>query len=76
MLSFLNKGVQMHSFSDRSGCVFLDLHSGETLSVLMSEDELVTMFSGETISGESDVQRTVVNSLIQKNILIPLDIDV
>ena len=35
------EGVQMHSFSDQSGCVFYCDKSGETLSVKFTYDELV-----------------------------------
>lgn len=71
--NYLHKGVQMHSFSDQSGCVFLDVHSGETLSVLMSEADILKVLSGEIILDKKTTQNIAIRSLIQKNILLPLD---
>lgn len=63
----------MHSFLDQSGCVFLDLHSGETLSVLMSATEIVKVLTGNEVLDESDELQIVIISLIKKNILLPFD---
>ncbi len=70
---FLSKGVIYHSFSDHSSCVFLDLYSGETLSILMSETEIVKALTGEMKLDKSDVKSLAMSSLMQKNILVPLD---
>jgi hypothetical protein len=72
MNRFLKKGVLLHSFSDQSGCVFLVSHSGETSSVLMSESEIVTILSDESIIDEENEQSIAIKSLIQKKIFIPL----
>jgi hypothetical protein len=71
---FLKKGVQMYSFSDQSGCVFLDLHLGETLSVLMSETEILNTLSGDIDAIKETTQNIAIQSLIQKNIILPLDL--
>ena len=63
----------MHSFSDASGCVFLDLHLGETLSVLMSETEILNTLSGDIDAIKETTQNIAIQSLIQKNIILPLD---
>jgi hypothetical protein len=73
MNQFLKKGVQMHSFSDQSGCVFLDIHSGETLSILMSESEISKVLSGYTVLDKETSRNIAIQSLIQKNILVPID---
>lgn len=70
---YLHKGVLAHSFLDQSGCVFLDLYSGETLSVLVSEAEILKVLSGKNLTGKKKSCEVIVKSLIQKNILIPLD---
>ena len=72
MKRFLKKGVQVHSFSDESGCVFLDSHSGETLSILMSETEILNVFSGDIDAVKENTQNFAIQSLIQKNIFLPL----
>jgi hypothetical protein len=72
MKRFLKKGVQVHSFSDESGCVFLDLHSGETLSILMSETEILNVLSGDIDAVKESTQNIAIQSLIQKNIFLPL----
>lgn len=71
--NYLHKEVLMHSFLDQSGCVFLDLHSGETLSVLMSATEIVKVLTGNEVLDESDELQIVIISLIKKNILLPFD---
>ncbi|WP_293748546.1 hypothetical protein [uncultured Paraglaciecola sp.] len=63
----------MHSFSDQSGCVFLDIHSGETLSILMSESEISKVLSGNTVLDKETSRNIAIQSLIQKNILVPID---
>ncbi|MDU0356338.1 hypothetical protein RS130_22780 [Paraglaciecola aquimarina] len=63
----------MHSFSDQSGCVFLELQSADTLSVLMSETEIVKVLSGDITLDDDDKQKSAIDALIQKNILLPLD---
>ena len=63
----------MHAFLDQSGCVFLDLHSGETLSVLMSATEIVKVLIGDNVLDESNELQIVITSLIKKNILLPFD---
>jgi hypothetical protein len=68
----LKKGVQMYSFSDQSGCVFLDLNSGETLSVLMSEAEILNTLSADINAVKESTQNIAIQSLIQKNIFLPL----
>jgi hypothetical protein len=73
MDQILKKGVQMHSFSDQSGCVFLDIHSGETLSILASKTEIVSVLSGEKSLEKLSKLNTAVESLVSKNFLIPLD---
>ena len=73
MNRFLTKGVLVHSFSDKSGCVFLDLHSGETLSVLMSKTEIFKVLSGEMRFDQESEQSIAIMSLIQKNIFMPLE---
>jgi hypothetical protein len=74
MDQILKKGVQMHSFSDQSGCVFLDIHSGETLSILMSETEILNVLSGDTHAVRETTQTTAVQSLIHKNFILPLEL--
>jgi len=73
MNRFLKKGVMMHSFSDQSGCVFLDVQSGETLSILMPKAEIFKVLSGEILIDEENEQSTAIMFLIQKNIFIPLE---
>jgi hypothetical protein len=73
MSQFLKKGVQMHSFSDQSGCVFLDLQSGETLSILISESEILNVLSDDMHVVKETTQNIAIQSLIQKNILLPLN---
>ena len=63
----------MHSFSDQSGCVFLDVQSGETLSILMPKAEIFKVLSGEILIDEENEQSTAIMFLIQKNIFIPLE---
>jgi hypothetical protein len=70
---YLKKGLLMHSFSDKSGCVFLDLHSGETLSVLMSKTEILKVLSGEIRFDEENEQSIAIMLLIHKNIFIPFE---
>lgn len=72
MNELLKKGVQMYSFSDQSGCVFLDLNSGETLSVLMSEAEILNTLSADINAVKESTQNIAIQSLIQKNIFLPL----
>jgi hypothetical protein len=74
MDQILKKGVQMHSFSDQSGCVFLDVYSGETLSILMSETEILNVLSGDTHAVRETTQTTAVQSLIHKNFILPLEL--
>lgn len=69
----IRKGVIYHPFSDQSGCVFLDLQSGETLSILISESDLTVLLSGEILIDESDECNFAITSLINKNFLIPFD---
>jgi hypothetical protein len=73
LLKYLGKGVHMHSFSEQSGCVFLDIESGETLSVSASESEIVSVLSDENTLEKSNELNTVVESLVDKFFLIPLD---
>jgi hypothetical protein len=73
MSQFLKKGVQMHSFLDQSGCVFLDLQSGETLSILISESEILNVLSDDMHVVKETTQNIAIQSLIQKNILLPLN---
>jgi hypothetical protein len=70
---YLHKGVLTHSFLDQSGCVFLNLSSGETLSILMSETDLFKVLSGATIMDKNTAQSIAIMSLVQKNILLPLN---
>ncbi|MFB1033774.1 MAG: hypothetical protein QMC38_00365 [Sinobacterium sp.] len=66
----LKKGVLKYSFSDESGCVFLDLHSGETISVLMSETEILTALANEIIMDKDATDNIAIQSLIQKKLLL------
>ena len=62
-----------YSFSDESGCVFLDLHSGETTSVLMSETEILTALANEIIMDKDATDNIAIQSLIQKKLLLLSD---
>ena len=62
-----------YSFSDESGCVFLDLHSGETISVLMSETEILTALANEIIMDKDATDNIAIQSLIQKKLLLLSD---
>jgi hypothetical protein len=70
---YLHKGVLVHSFLDKSGCVFLDLRSGETISVLIPAAKLVKILSGDQIIDEFNKLSPAITSLISKNIFMPIE---
>lgn len=69
----IRKGVIYHPFSEQSGCVFLDLQSAETISVLISESDLTQVLLGERLIDKSDECHAAMTSLIDKNILVPFN---
>ena len=70
MLShYMKEGVLWHSFSDHSGCVFLLVSSGETLSVKLTELALTELLSAAHYSNVSDENKSVIESLVNKGFI-------
>ncbi|MFT2090424.1 hypothetical protein [Paraglaciecola sp. 2405UD69-4] len=69
MIDFLEKGVFLHSFIDSSGCVFFNSDSGETLSVKLTEANLIEFICSEQ---RSDIENlAALSTLVQKGFLKP-----
>jgi hypothetical protein len=69
-IGFLDKGVQLHSFSDNSGCVMLNSTTGETLSIEMSIEVLLIKIE-EYISMPQGLRLTSdISSLYKKRFLV------
>lgn len=64
----------MHSFTDFSGCVFLNTYSGETLSVGLSHSALIKCLA--TIQGydKSNSASESIITLVNKGFLRNLDV--
>ena len=59
----------MHSFSDQSGCTFLHPRSGETLSVKLTELELIELFSSYQNSTTPKQSTLIITSLVNKGFI-------
>ncbi|MBL4632097.1 MAG: hypothetical protein JKY14_13455 [Paraglaciecola sp.] len=59
----------MHSFSDQSGCTFLHPTSGETLSVKLTELELIELFSSYKNSTTPEQSMLIITSLVNKGFI-------
>ena len=73
MKDLLNKGVHMHSFSDSSGCVFLNTYSGESLSVGVSQSDLITLVSLGQDYDKANTTLDAITTLVNKGFLKSLD---
>lgn len=69
MKNLLNKGVQMHSFSDSSGCVFLNTYSGESLSIGVSQSDLIKFTSLGHDHDKSSTTLDAITTLVKKGFL-------
>ena len=68
--SYLTEGVQMHPFSDLSGCVFFNKHSGETLSVTMTLESIQLCINEYTTNPLTENRsKHVVYELVEKHFI-------
>lgn len=65
----LYKGVQMHPFSDGSGCIFFDSFSGETVSIAASVDELEKLITQYHGLDEQNKLQNPLHSLFSKQFI-------
>lgn len=74
MKAFLNKGVCFHSFGDSSGCVLLNTFSGETLSVGLSQADLVKLISSGQANDKTGATLDTIINLVNKGFLKSIDV--
>jgi hypothetical protein len=67
--SYLTEGVQMHPFSDLSGCVFFNKHSGETLSVTMTLESIQLCINEYANPLTENRSKHVVHELMEKHFI-------